>query len=397
MRPLVVMVGRGLDGMEQVAASIRRRGAAVGWVGMPYGPHLRARARLFCDQVDSAYDAATLATVLRGWGLPRIVDIVTNELSMPEVATAVDRLSSEGLPAQVVADVERRSALTDKFTMRARLAAAGVLVPAAYDARTTPAATAARELGLPLMVKGHHGYAGSSVRLARTVAEAQRYADGLLAGDEVYYEQRVAGEECSVVLSYRPEGLVQVGSYRSHKSPRDPLGFATAVDPLDRPALEKVGRQVAEAVGGRGLLNLNALTDRDGDVWVIDVNLRPWHTVVALRATGTDFAAGYLYALGLGPPPGEPTRLPAGGQVTGFPREGAELIRRHPVRGARMLARQAHAYRDWTGSGYLVAAGFRAGMTLAARVYREAMDSGHPATRVLPRLGEYRDPDTLRR
>lgn len=392
-RPLLVLVGRGLDGMEQVAASVRRRGVETAWIGMPYGPHLRARARLFCDHVATATTPAEVAAALRRWGPERVVDVMCTEAVVDRVAEGARMLAGRpgaGLPAAVLEDLDRRRRLTDKYAMRTMLAAAGVRVPAAYDAAEVPADRAAAELGLPLMVKGARGQSGLAVRLAGTVEEAQRAAEELRGEDGVYYEQRIEGVESGAGLAVAGGRILQRCAFRSRKSDQAPLAFPVAVTPQDRPDVLAVAAQVAAAVGLRGLLNLDVITDAEGRIWVLDVNMRPWHTTVAVRAAGVDFVAGYLHALGVGPAPAPPTTMPAGPDVAGFPREGAELTLREPREGPRLLVRQARQYRHWTGPGYLAAAVFRVGMTIGARVYRDLVDSGHPIGRHLPALGEYR-------
>lgn len=390
--PLLVFLGPGLDGIEQTAASARRRGVETLWVGMPYSARLRARARLFCDGVASVDSHDELVALLCSLELDRVVDLMCSEPVIARVRLAAEEVADAGLPPDVLADVRRRHALADKLKTRAVLAAHGVAVPPGLDAATASAAEAAGRLGLPLVVKGVLGSSGATVRITDDVDEAQRIAEVLLRREGCYFERLVPGQESAYVASYAPGGAVlQEGSYTSVKSAKDPTGFPGRVVTENRPDLLEVGRRLVDAVGGRGLMNADMITDAHGRVWVLDVNPRPWHTTVALRHTGTDFVGGYLHALGVGPRPPEPVRLPGGQTVDGFPREAAELIRRRPGEGVRMLGRQSRTFRDWTGPGYVVASTFRVGMTIGARLYRDLMQSGHPITGHLPLLGEYKD------
>lgn len=392
MKPLLVAAGRGLDGIEQVLATARRRGVEVAWIGMPYGAHLRGRARLFCDHAATAETDADVTRVLRAWGPSRVVDILCGEQVVQTCLDGARPLMDLGLPASVVRDLERRAELSNKYATRLMLSAAGVPVPPGLDAAEATAAEAIEQLGTPLVVKGYLGSSGETVRVTSDVTEAQRVADVLVARSGAYYEKFVAGHESAYVATHLDGQIIQEGSYSSIKSEKNKLGFPGRVVPEDRPDLREVGRQVVKAIGGRGLVNVDIITSPDGAIWALDVNPRPWHTTVAMRSTGIDFVLGYLYALGVGPDPGGPRMIPTGSTVDGYPREAAELIRRHPGQGIRMLVRQSRVWGHWAGPGYVAASVFRAGMTLGARLYRDLMAEGPPGlTARLPRLGEYAD------
>lgn len=372
--------------MEHVAAALRSRGVGSAWIGYPYSLPLRVRARLFTDATDSATTPEELAGAIASLGAHRVVDIIGSEPVMAAVAEATRKLTDlpqgEALDETVARDVVARAAWVDKLVALERLRTTGVDVPAILPAPEHDATAAAERLGLPLVVKGRQGFAGSAVRMASSVHSARKAAEMFAGHGGAYFERIVHGTEYSWVCSYGPGGQVQQeGAYQAHKSPLDPHGPAAYNVPVEVPALGDAGRRVVKAIGGRGLLNLDFIVDEDGIPWLLDVNLRPWNSVVAMRSSGVDFVAGYLHALGLGPAPEEPRVVPAGGEVHVFPREAAERLRRRPWNGGRVLARQARDWRPWTSTGYVAAGLLRSGMVIATRIYRDLMGERHWAAR----------------
>ena len=380
---MVVFVGPGLDCMEHVAATLGERGVATAWIGYPYSWPVRLRVRLFTDAVRSATSPRELADAIASLGAHRVVDVISSETTMAATAEAVRMLQREGtLADEVAADVTTRAEWVDKLVAVERLNAAGVLVSEQLRAEEVSAAEAVAKLGLPLVVKGRNGFAGSTVRVVKSEAAARRAAEKFAKDGGAYYERMVPGVEHAWVCSYGPDGKVQQeGAYRSFKAPDDPNGPPLFNRPVDLPALSDSGRRTVAELGGRGLLNLDFIVDDAGRAWLLDVNLRPWNSTVALRAAGVDFVAGYLYALGLGPAPQEPLKLPVGGEVRVFPREAAEGVLRKPVSGSRALATQARQWLPWTSPGYIAAAVLRSFLVIAVRLYRDVMGERHWAVR----------------
>jgi hypothetical protein len=76
-------------------------------------------------------------------------------------------------------------------------------------------------------------------------------------------------------------------------------------------ALFELGQKAVAAIGGSGLVDLDVIRrckdrdcekDSDGEEvsdWVIDVNLRAWHSLGALLDAGVDFVQGYLGVIGV--------------------------------------------------------------------------------------------------
>ena len=146
--------------------------------------------------------------------------VTSSEYFVAVVATAAIRL---GLPGADPGAVER---CRDKRRQRAALAGSGVAVPAHVPA-TTPedAASAAAEIGFPVVVKPADGTGSRGVRLCCTAAEVHDHTAGLLARghDErgrptigaVLVEEYVSGPE----LSVETFGFEVVGITAKHLGP----------------------------------------------------------------------------------------------------------------------------------------------------------------------------------
>jgi biotin carboxylase len=172
------------------------------------------------------------------------------------VATAAALAARLGLPGP---DAERVRAARDKSWQRRVLAAGGVPVPQFRVAASAPEAVwAAREVGLPVVVKPVGGSGSVGVRACATSAEVGRHAARLVsravaAGDDrrMLVESLVAGPEYSVELF----GGEVVGITRKHLG--EPPAFVEAGH--DYPAAVSPGVAAAlveSATRGTALLGL---------------------------------------------------------------------------------------------------------------------------------------------
>lgn len=361
--PVVVLVGPGLDGVEQVAASVRRHGVRSAWVGYPYGLRRVARARLFTDVATSATDVPTLADALHRIGPDRVVDVICSELVVGDAHRAA---VLAGVPEAVVAELARRLRWVDKVEVSRAAGAAGVAVPPIALATEVSPEVAAARLGLPLVVKARVGMAGQGVRIVPG-ADAARRAVAELGGErETYYEKLIRGTDHSWVAAYRSDGtLVQDGSYVAERTTADTTGPPDRVRPVDRPGQRAAGAALLRVMGGRGLVNMDFVVDEAGRDWLLDVNPRPWHSTVAFRALGVDFVAAYLQTLDL-LPARPPDRWPVGGRLEVYPFVAAHALARRPLPALRDLVLQSRAYLPWTGPGYVAASWLRAAGTAGA-------------------------------
>lgn len=174
-------------------------------------------------------------------------------------ATAAAAATALGLPA---GDAGALARCRHKDRQRARLAAAGVPVPA-YRVASEPgtAAAAAREIGLPVVVKPTTGSGSIGVRLCHTASEVSEHAIGLLAAttnerglpvpSRVLVEEYVAGPEFSV----ESFDTSVVGVVGKHCGP-PPYFVETGHDfpaPVGSPRLELLARVASRAVAALGV------------------------------------------------------------------------------------------------------------------------------------------------
>ena len=98
------------------------------------------------------------------------------------------------------------------------------------------------------------------------------------------------------------------------------------------------------------MVNLDLVRDASGDPFVVDVNLRAWHSVVALSAVGHDFTTAYLASLGLASAPVVDARL---GPVHVFPDQNGSELAISRRRGARRFAHDLWGQRSVLPARYL--------------------------------------------
>lgn len=349
-----MFVGPGLTSFEQLAAGARRRGLATAWVDYPGSARWRRlRTRAFVPRVLSADGDVALAAQLRRLGVERIVDVHASEYVLHDVVSAAH---DAGLPAPLLADLDRRLLLTDKLVMSRLLDREGVAVPTALDAREHDAAEAVARLGLPLMVKGRVGNGGSAVLLARSEAEATQAEARVRPHGGALFERYVDGEPVSYSAVYDGSGVLREAVYLTERLHPEQLGPPDRIRLLPGEAERRVGRRVVSSLGGSGLVNVNLLTDRDGRCWVHDVNLRPWGTLWALHEAGIDFTEPYFALRGLLPAaPATPVATSSGGTFAVFPAAAIGVAESDALGGLLTFLSQVPDYWRWTGGGYLLA------------------------------------------
>jgi hypothetical protein len=364
----VVFVGPLLACFEQLACAARRNGVRTVWIGYPYSRVCRLRARMFVNQVLTAYDVDSLAAALRTIGPDSITDIQASEQVLSHTVAAAARARVD---PELQVELERRLHLGDKLVMSLTLAAAGVRVPRALDASNLTATQAVTELGLPMVVKGRLANSGATVHIVHSVAEATRASAAVARYGGPMYEQFVPGRTLSYVASYSGGGhVLHEGVYLSSRVGHDEVAPPDHVVTLDRPLHRATGRTVLGLVGGSGLVNMNLIEDDQGQGWVHDVNMRPWGTVVALRRAGVDFADDYvrIHSGRLTDAPGG--LLPPGEEVDVFP--SAVLgTAQHSLPAAFLLwVRLLPRYLRWTGPGYVLAESVRSAVIIVRDRWR---------------------------
>lgn len=359
----LVFVGPGMTSLEQVAAVAGRRGVPVTWIGYPLSWPRLLRVRSFVSRAVSADDPTGLARELRKVGVDRIADIQASEFVLADVVLAA---RAAGVSGPVLADLDRRLNLTDKLVMSRRLAAAGVRCPPVLDAAEVSGAEAAERLGLPLVVKGRLANGGTGVEIVRTLGQLDGTARRVAVFGGAIYERYVRGESLSYAASYDARGQVlHDAAYLTRRVGHDATAPPDRILTRDDPAVIAVGRAVVGCLGGHGLVNVNLIRDAEGAAWVHDVNLRPWGTLLALRAAEIDFVGDYLGVLGFGEC-APVSRSPAAiGQYDVFPSAALGIARSDLSTACLLYARQLREYARWTGVPYLVAETVRSALFVA--------------------------------
>ncbi|MEL4357784.1 MULTISPECIES: ATP-grasp domain-containing protein [unclassified Luteococcus] len=357
-RDTVVFVGTGLVAFEQTCAVLQRKGVRTVWIGYPYSPVRRLRSRLFTP-VANATSPQELTEVVRRIGPERLLDLQASEFVLAEVLDTVLTLPIAG---ELADELRRRRQWVDKLWAMDRLAEAGIPVPR-HSAEPDPQRLAA-ELGLPLVVKGRMGNGGESVRICHDVTQISQAQADFAKDGGVYAEEFCPGDDgLCYAACYRPDGEILLdGVYRGVRSEGatsqfGELGPLDQTLTLDDPEVLAVGRRVVATLGGAGLVNLDLIRTERG-LRVIDVNQRPWGSIVSLRAAGTDFVAAMLAALR-----GEsftPTTVPAGHRVRTFAITSINTGFTQPLTGLKEFVADARQHLPWTGPRYLVAEWVRA-------------------------------------
>ena len=247
----------------------------------------------------------TTGAVVSSWDdLPRLDDLVTGEVIDIQCAEPLLRHAQALADASsTVAEPARerlRTRITfgDKTVAMDRLQAVGIAVPdhLADDVPDVDGAIAA--LGLPIVIKPGTGAAGAEVIVARDRAQAVAAWEAVRLTGPSFFERYVDGEQLSFCAVFYDGIVVADGAYARERE-GDSVSFAEVIETLDDPAIFELGARVVAVIGGSGLVDLDILRDEHGNDWVIDVNLRAWHSLGALLGAGIDFTKHYLGVIGI--------------------------------------------------------------------------------------------------
>jgi hypothetical protein len=184
----------------------------------------------------------------------------------------------------------QRRLLRDKYALSEHLAALGVDVPRhrrlSLDA--SPAALA-RELGLPLVVKGATGAGGTRVRIVETVAELARAMQRASSiGGAWGVQEFVDGPTLlfgGVFHDGRP--LRIFAGEKLEQYPRR-TGPAIRMRSLADPALLELGTRILGELRWTGFASADFIRRSDGRYSFLEVNPRLWGSAGAARSAGVD-------------------------------------------------------------------------------------------------------------
>jgi hypothetical protein len=267
--------------------------------------------RITCDEsLQSRWPSIFLydrSVVARSWTEPPRLDDLVRGGEVVDIQCAEPLLVAADMIARAStvvspAALERlrvRVELGDKLCAMERLAARGVRVPSHLSGSTTTIDAAVEALGLPIVVKPRRGAAGDGVVVARDATAAIQAVAGPLTPEDALFEEFIDGEQFSFCAVFRDGMVLQDAAYERVREHETSLGLIGSLRTLDDEPLFALGRKAVAAIGGSGLVDLDILRDRSGHDWVVDVNLRAWHSLGAMLDAGVDFTEGYLGVLGL--------------------------------------------------------------------------------------------------
>ena len=285
----VLIVGGG--GREHALAwACKRDNPAVTLYAAPGNPGI---AELATCLPLSVTDFDALATFARREGIS--LTVVGPEA--PLAAGIVDRFRAEGLaifgPTREAAQIETSKSFAKQLMLDAGVPTARALTFTEADR----ARGAARELGVPIVIKASGLAAGKGVMVCETLAEADRAIDAMLvqrnfgvAGSELLVEEFMEGEEVSVFAITNGEWLVPLVPAQDHKrllaGDRGPntggMGAYAPVSALrvetENEIVRSILRPTLDALRARGapfsgLLYAGLMLTRDGPK-VVEFNCR---------------------------------------------------------------------------------------------------------------------------
>lgn len=287
----------------------------------------------------------------------RVVDVIAPE-TLARTALGLVR-GSRRATARALDTVARRDAFADKLRTAEALRSHGIAVPPTLRAGETTPREAVGTFGLPLVLKPSVGAAGAGVVVATSERELEEACERLSGRGELFYEKLVVGDQYAVAAAFASGVVLQRAAQLHLQDGEAWRGPSAASLTVEDPRAAALVQQVTSIVGGSGLLALDVIRDRDGVDWVIDVNLRAWHSLGALLSAGIDFSEGYLYALGVrrDPPrvqaarPGRYLEIylsPRRRHPSGRAGSGPVGFLRESVRRARRLGARYVLAEDWS-------------------------------------------------
>ncbi|TWE11976.1 ATP-grasp domain-containing protein [Rudaeicoccus suwonensis] len=238
----------------------------------------RERRALLPRGDDDEFIDALLAVAIQ-----QCADLVipTVDSELRKVSAARDRFAAAGIDI-LVESVATLDMCLDKFALMQACSAASVRVPATVLLEKGMAPDALEPLGAPFIIKPRSGAGGRGFEILRDATELKRVPhDGTMLAQAL-----LPGDEYSIDVLAHPDGGVIAAVPRR----RDKVdsGIAVAGRTVADDALEDFGRQVADVIGARGVVNVQAKLDNSGTPALLEVNSRFPGTMALTQAAGID-------------------------------------------------------------------------------------------------------------
>jgi predicted ATP-grasp superfamily ATP-dependent carboligase len=181
----------------------------------------------------------------------------------------------------------QQALLADKQCMAAFIAGHGVAVP-----RELHLTESSESLGTPFVLKGVRGRGGAATHIVRSRGDAERAAARLRdRGIACFAQEYVAGSTFLVGGLFRKGEPVRL--YAGEKLVQYPsrTGPAAVIRSIDSEQLVMNALTVMKALAWTGLASVDFVRDATGRFLFLEVNPRPWGSIVAAADAGVELWA----------------------------------------------------------------------------------------------------------
>lgn len=343
-KAIVVFVDAGMMlSFDQLASVLGTRGVHTVHLTRAANPLSLVSSRLVYDRTGTFTTPQDLLARLQELDVESVADIQCPEFLAEEVLAAA---IAAGVPESALVRLRNRLLWRDKYQATRALEAHGVPVPEHVLLSEADDTEIGERLGFPLVLKRRVGSGGEGVRVVRDADDlAGSFHELGVDREQVYAEAFEAGETLCWAATFADGSVCDQVVYRTLQH-CEAEGPSSTIEVVDDTEVSAVGARVSELFGGVGLVNLDLVRDADGAPRVIDVNLRAWHSVVALAGVGHHFADSYLEALGLLPRGMTRFDQARTGQVNVFPDQSDQDLQRSRAAGLRRFMHDLSGQRD---------------------------------------------------
>lgn len=245
--------------------------------------------------------------------------------------------------------------LRDKARLSDYVGRAGIRIPAQ---RSIPSAAsvgpAIQALGLPVVVKGGVGVAGSSVRIASTAEEAVAAANEISKRGNCFLQEHISGPTFLVGGLFHDGKPIRIYSGEKIESAH-PTGPSLRLRSECDPALISLALAAFRALRWSGLAAVDIMRGRDGNYYFLEFNPRPWGSIGAAAQAGVNFFHP-LASLLSGQMPTPNLYFARGMQTTLFPQVAKARVRRGGIRSLACMVREPRIWLSapWHDPGLAV-------------------------------------------
>ncbi|MBO0769028.1 MAG: hypothetical protein J2O48_10135, partial [Solirubrobacterales bacterium] len=168
----------------------------------------------------------------------------------------------------------------------------------------------------------------------------------------LFFQGFIAGEVRNYCAVVAPGGqVVHEAVVRQH-------GRRAGVRPereiVDDPELLAYGRAICAELAVAGPVDLEAI--HDGERYrLVDLNPRPWNSMISMHAAGFDFDGSYAYVIGVSSVPPSDVAVPGGTRFLVFPDVvDGEMGEGHPLAALGRFLLVGARFLRWAGPRYLL-------------------------------------------